>query len=1068
MTVVEHLTELRTRLMISLVAVAIGATICFIFAPDIISFLIRFYKDSTPDAPDKLIFTGPLDAFGTRLKIATYGGIVLAMPVWLWQLWRFITPGLNPTEKRYAIPFLFASLFLFACGAVVALLTLEPALHFLLGIGGSDLQPLLTADKYISLVSLMIVAFGISFEFPVVLVFLLIAHVLTTRAAAPLAAVRRGPDRAVRRGDHAEPGSLLPVRDGGTHVRVLRGVHPDRKVPEAMSPPKRRGTYKPPRNRRELTIAVLSSLAIIVVTAVLIWVLRPNKDLGSSPEPVATVPAVTTVAPTTLRAHRHHGGAGRHHARRHHRGNDALTTPERSWMPDDLRKRFEATRGFPLDPFQQRALDALDAGEHVLVAAPTGSGKTVVAEYAVERALAAGAKAFYTTPLKALSNQKYGDLVRVHGTSQVGLLTGDNSINGDAPIVVMTTEVLRNMIYAASPALDGLRWVVLDEVHYLQDRYRGPVWEEVIVHLDASRRSGVPVGHGVERRGGRHLDRDRPRPHRGGHRGAPAGDAREPVPGGGAGSRHAPPAPDVQHAERPAPTQPRRRPARRARHPARRQRAAVPRTSLRTPSRVETVERLDAEEHAPRDRVRVQPGRLRPGGAAVPRRRAPAHRSRRARARSGRSRRRRRDSLPDADLEVLRYDSWLAGLEAGFAAHHAGMVPPMKEAVEEAFAAGLAKVVFATETLALGINMPARSVVIEKVSKFTGERHEFLTPGEYTQLTGRAGRRGIDERGYAIVCWSPFVPFEQVASLASRRTDALRSSFRPTYNMAANLVRRYSQFEAHHLLNLSFAQFHADRDVVALERQLDRSRQMLERRRAAAESDAGDVDEYRRLKGELDAARKNRGGTRRLAEALDALRPGDIVVTRRYGGRLVVLSHEHRRNGAPRIVGLSPNRQVVRLGPDDFDTPPRRVGHDPAAGPVRAAQPGVPAPDRRAPAPGEAPRRRPRRARRRARITELEEQLAEHPAARDPQLDARLRGAEAIERLERDVNRLERRVRGRSESLARQFDRVLRVLEAWGYVDGWSLTPAGSSSPACTPRPICSSPKPSAKGCSTA
>ena len=180
MTVVEHLTELRTRLIISLCAVAVGATICFIFAPNIISFLVEFYKDSTPKAPNKLVFTGPLDAFATRLKIATYGGIVLAMPVWLWQLWRFITPGLNPTEKRYAIPFLFSSLFLFACGAVVAFLTLEPALHFLLGIGGSDLRPLLTADKYISLVSLMIVAFGISFEFPVVLVFLLIAHVLTT------------------------------------------------------------------------------------------------------------------------------------------------------------------------------------------------------------------------------------------------------------------------------------------------------------------------------------------------------------------------------------------------------------------------------------------------------------------------------------------------------------------------------------------------------------------------------------------------------------------------------------------------------------------------------------------------------------------------------------------------------------------------------------------------------------------------------------------------------------------------------------------------------------------------
>ena len=179
MTIVEHLAELRQRLIISLIAVALGGVICFVFAPQIINFLIQFYKDSTADTPNKLIFTGPLDAFATRLKIATYGGIVLAMPVWLWELWRFITPGLNPTEKRYAIPFIFASIFLFACGAAVAFLTLQPALNFLLKIGGSDLQPLLTADKYISLVALMIVAFGISFEFPVVLVFLLIARVIT-------------------------------------------------------------------------------------------------------------------------------------------------------------------------------------------------------------------------------------------------------------------------------------------------------------------------------------------------------------------------------------------------------------------------------------------------------------------------------------------------------------------------------------------------------------------------------------------------------------------------------------------------------------------------------------------------------------------------------------------------------------------------------------------------------------------------------------------------------------------------------------------------------------------------
>ena len=219
---------------------------------------------------------------------------------------------------------------------------------------------------------------------------------------------------------------------------------------------------------------------------------------------------------------------------------------------------------------------------------------------------------------------------------------------------------------------------------------------------------------------------------------------------------------------------------------------------------------------------------LRPGGRAVPRLRDPAHRRGRAPGAAGIAER-HVEALSDDDLDVLGYDMWLAGMEAGIAAHHAGLVPPMKEAVEEGFSTGLVKVVFATETLALGINMPARSVVIEKLSKFTGEHHEFLTPGEYTQLAGRAGRRGIDDVGYVVVLWDPFVPFDQVAGLASRRTYALTSSFHPTYNMAANLVQRYPPQQARHLLNLSFAQFHADRDVVAVERDLELRRGQLAR-----------------------------------------------------------------------------------------------------------------------------------------------------------------------------------------------------------------------------------------------
>ena len=707
---------------------------------------------------------------------------------------------------------------------------------------------------------------------------------------------------------------------------------------------------------------------------------------------------------------------------------------------DDVRRRFGQTRGFSLDPFQEHALDALDADRNVLVAAPTGSGKTVVAEYAVERALRAGAKAFYTTPLKALSNQKYADLARVHGHRQVGLLTGDNSVNGDAPVVVMTTEVLRNMIYAASPALDRLRYVVLDEVHYLQDPYRGPVWEEVIVHLDqsvalvclsATVSNAEEVAAWIETvRGPTAAVIEERRPVTLEHRylvGERGRDHLLVLPTFVSQHGQLRPNPDAAKLDA--------RATRRAGHGGRF------RTSLRAPGRVEVVDRLDRDDMLPAivfvfSRAGCDQA-VQQCLAAGLRLTDPVERSQIAAIVDAKTR-----PLADADLDVLRYDEWFEGLTAGFAAHHAGMVPPMKEAVEEAFAAGLVKVVFATETLALGINMPARSVVIEKLSKFTGERHEFLTPGEYTQLTGRAGRRGIDQIGYALVCWNPFVPFEQVASLASRRTDALRSSFRPTYNMAANLVRRYSKFEAHHLLNLSFAQYRADRDVVALEQQLERSRQALDRRRAVAQNGAGDIDEYRRLVADLDATRKGTRGSRRVAEALDALKPGDVVPARRYGGRVVVLSHEQRRSGTPRIVALTPDRHVVRLGPDDFDTAPRRTAT------IRLPEPFAPRnPSFRRQAAerlrNAKPRSDGRPARDDSRAAELEQAIADHPVAHDRRRDDRVRAADALDRLERDVKRLERRVRGRSESLARQFDRVLRVLEAWGYVDGWALTESG-------------------------
>ncbi len=703
------------------------------------------------------------------------------------------------------------------------------------------------------------------------------------------------------------------------------------------------------------------------------------------------------------------------------------------------RAEFVAQHGFELDPFQVRALDALDAGRSVLVAAPTGSGKTVVADYAVATALAEGRKAFYTTPLKALSNQKFGDLVRLHGASRVGLLTGDNSINGEAPIVVMTTEVLRNMIYERSPTLQGLRYVILDEVHYLQTAYRGPVWEEVIIHtapdvdlvcLSATVSNAEEVADWIqtvrgattaiieERRpvdlhnlyliGDRTSDRLHLLPTLVDGRPNPEADALDRRDSGGRGRRR-----------------------------------------LYTPRRTEVVDLLDDEDLLPviyfifsraacddavqqcvRDGVRLT---------------SPEDREKIRQIAESKV-----ASLSDDDLHVLNFGSWLHALEQGVAAHHAGMVPPFKEAVEACFEAALVRVVFATETLSLGINMPARSVVIERLTKFTGERHEQLTPGEYTQLTGRAGRRGIDQVGYGVVLWSPFVAFAQVAALASRRTYALASAFRPTYNMAVNLVRRYQPAEAHHLLNLSFAQYRTDSAVVRLEADLQRAQQDLEVQRGRATCELGDVAEYRRLGREAANARQPSSRDQRaIATAMTRIRPGDVLVVPGHpgGGRVAVVATSERRGGDVRLRGIDIEGRRMNLGPRDFGSPPEPVSRVELPRPFspnsRGFQKAVAAALRSARITAPPPvRARPGRE---AQTREIGAAAAAHPVAACGDLRRHLRALDRIARLDRDIARLERTVQGRTESLARQFDRVLQVLEAWGYVDGWSLTDPGTS-----------------------
>jgi ATP-dependent RNA helicase HelY len=705
------------------------------------------------------------------------------------------------------------------------------------------------------------------------------------------------------------------------------------------------------------------------------------------------------------------------------------------------RAAFEASLGFPPDPFQTRAFDALDAGESVLVAAPTGSGKTVVAEYAVARALAEGKKAFYTTPLKALSNQKYGDFIARHGAERVGLLTGDNSIRPDADVVVMTTEVLRNMLYAGSPLLQRLRYVVLDEVHYLQNPYRGAVWEEVIIHtpadvdlvcLSATVSNAEEFASWITTVRGATaaiIEERRPVELRNLYMvGDRSSDQVHLFPTFVDGK----PNPAVGQLEARSTLRPKERGRRRLR--------------LFTPRRVEVVDRLWSEDMLPAiyfvfsragcdDAVRqcLDAGlRL-----TSPEDRAEVHAIAEEKL----------AALDDADLDALGYTQWMSGLEAGLAAHHAGMVPPFKEVVEAAFSRALVKVVFATETLSLGINMPARTVVIEKLTKFSGESHEPLTPGEYTQLTGRAGRRGIDELGNAVVLWSPFVPFDQVASLASRRAYALTSSFRPTYNMAANLVRKYQPDTAHHLLNLSFAQYRADSAVVRDEARLEKRAADLRRADAAAQCERGDAAEYAALRRAAERAASRVPSVHdQVVAALNGVQPGDVLVVPgvKAKGRVAVLSTRGRRGGDMRVRVVTGDNRVLSLGPKDFVAPPRAVG--------RVALPTPFMPNK--PSFQREVAQNLRQARLRSdgvvgvavpgTVPSGEEAAADaHPVAQCPDAANHVKALRRVQDLRRSVARVEEHIRGRSESLARQFDRVLRVLESWGYTEGWSLTDAG-------------------------
>jgi ATP-dependent RNA helicase HelY len=730
---------------------------------------------------------------------------------------------------------------------------------------------------------------------------------------------------------------------------------------------------------------------------------------------------------------------------------------------------FRERHDFPLDDFQLEACAALERGSGVLVAAPTGAGKTVVGEFAVHLALAAGRKAFYTTPIKALSNQKYADLARVHGADRVGLLTGDTNVNGDADVVVMTTEVLRNMLYAGSPALTGLGYVVMDEVHYLADRFRGPVWEEVIIHLPddvqlvslsatvsnaeefgdwlatvrgdttvvVSEHRPVPLGQHVMV-GDQLLD-------------LYAGHVDPTDPG-----VDPPINPDLAHLLRRQPPDgpPRRGPGDRGgrgrggghRGPG----------GVRPAPRFVVVDELAQADLLPAivfifSRAGCQAAVeqcLRAGVRLTnPREQAEIRRVVEERC----------AAIPPEDLAVLGYDQFVESAVRGVAAHHAGMLPLFKETVEDLFSRGWVKVVFATETLALGINMPARSVVLEKLVKWDGSGHVDVTPGEYTQLTGRAGRRGIDTEGHAVVVAHPGLDPVQLAGLASRRLYPLRSSFRPTYNMSVNLVAQVGRDRAREVLETSFAQFQADRGVVGLARQAQSHAEALEGYAEAMTCHLGDFAEYMALRRAITdrerGAAKEAAASRRadVARTLDGLRVGDVVeipVGRRAQHAVVVDPGRPGGFDGPRPTVLTVDRQVRRLTVADVGTGLRTIGRLKVPGGFQVR---VPAARRDLAARLRTrlddleltPAGRPggRRAQARSAASEdaaleaLRRDLRAHPCHRCPEREDHARWAERWERLRDQHATLVQRISGRTGSIAAVFDRTCDVLRTLGYLD---------------------------------
>ncbi|MCL8493020.1 RNA helicase [Corynebacterium sp. B5-R-101] len=749
----------------------------------------------------------------------------------------------------------------------------------------------------------------------------------------------------------------------------------------------------------------------------------------------------------------------------------------------------EFTQALPysLDDFQIQGCQAVEAGHGVLVCAPTGAGKTVVGEFAVSLALRQGTRCFYTTPIKALSNQKYHDLVDAHGEDAVGLLTGDVSINSSADILVMTTEVLRNMIYAGSGALDRLTHVVMDEIHFLADASRGAVWEEVILNLEEHVSIiGLSATVSNSEEFGRWLTTVR------GDTKVIVTDKRpvpldqwmmvgrkiyplfEPDSGGQVNTELAR---RIQRLEagdsdngRADYAQNRASFRARARHKGggrndrnKDRRSGAPRAQdrYRPLGRPEVLKELQAMEMLPA--ITFIFSRAGCDGALYQ-----CLRSRMVLTSQEEASEIKAivdkgvEGIPEEDLKVLDFKRWREALSRGFAAHHAGMLPAFRHIVEELFVKGLVRAVFATETLALGINMPARTVVLEKLVKFNGEAHVDLTPGQYTQLTGRAGRRGIDTLGNAVVQWAPAMDPTAVAGLASTRTYPLISTFEPGYNMAINLLGMLGFDDSLRLLEKSFAQFQADGSVVEETRETERAEHRVRELRAQldqavdnltpptidGEDPAEILMDYMRLRRELTEEEKSARASKKeerskeVAAVLARLQVGEVVaIATKKRPTLAVVITPANQTADPRPWVTTETGWSGRIDAAGIDNPPIVVGHMKLP---RAAQKH---PRRHTKYVQDAFKRdyykRPKKMRTEPRnrpnkkIAQLRDALREHPVHNWPATDReQLAGvAQKLARRERELHKLEAKVERATDTLGRTFERIVDLLAEMDYVE---------------------------------